>query len=127
MQGLKTSGGSPQSTLGGIGNWSGRSSNGSNHNSPPATPLESADHNTLGLIYAAAGQVARLERNVDDPLQAALNGQRRVLAQPKPLQNPTAVLSADLVINNSLLNFGFIGFVSLDLRFGFFNITANEA
>lgn len=94
------SGGSPQSTLSGVGSLSGRSSNGSNHNSPPATPFDS-DDDTLGLIYAAAGQVARLERSVEDPLQAALNGQWRAVAKPKPLQYPNAGFHSDLVINIS--------------------------
>lgn len=95
---MKVSGGSPQSTLGGIGSWSGRSSNESNHNSPPATPFESYDDTTLGLIYAAAGQVARLERNVEDPLQASINGQWRAVAKPNPHQNPNAGFYSVLVI-----------------------------
>ncbi|KAL0003232.1 hypothetical protein SO802_017013 [Lithocarpus litseifolius] len=60
--------GSPQSTLSGIGSWSGRSgvsSNGSPNGpsqfpSPPTTPF-GAQNDTWDLIYAAAGQVARLK------------------------------------------------------------------
>lgn len=60
--------GSPQSTLSGIGSWSGRSgvsSNGSpngpsQYPSPPTTPF-GAQNDTWDLIYAAAGQVARLK------------------------------------------------------------------
>ncbi|KAF3433584.1 hypothetical protein FNV43_RR24686 [Rhamnella rubrinervis] len=60
--------GSPQSTLSGIGSWSGRStisSNGSPNGpsqvpSPPTTPF-GANNDTWDLISAAAGQVARLK------------------------------------------------------------------
>ncbi|GMN41389.1 hypothetical protein TIFTF001_010607 [Ficus carica] len=66
--------GSPQSTLSGIGSWSCRStisSNGSPNGpsqvaSPPSTPF-GAKNDTWDLIYAAAGQVARLKMNGDEP------------------------------------------------------------
>ncbi|KAJ9175802.1 hypothetical protein P3X46_014316 [Hevea brasiliensis] len=53
--------GSPESTLSGIGSWS-VSSNGSPNGvlSPPTTPFR-AKNDTWDLIYAAAGQVARLK------------------------------------------------------------------
>ncbi|XP_050211130.1 uncharacterized protein LOC126661344 [Mercurialis annua] len=53
--------GSPESTLSGIGSWP-VSNNGSPNGvlSPPATPFELKD-DTWDLIYAAAGQVARLK------------------------------------------------------------------
>lgn len=55
--------GSPESTLSGIGSWS-VSSNGSPNGglSPPTTPF-TAKNDTWDLIYAAAGQVARLKMN----------------------------------------------------------------
>lgn len=54
--------GSPQSTLSGLGCWSADGSpNGpSQVASPPATPF-SAENDTWELIYAAAGQVARMK------------------------------------------------------------------
>lgn len=66
--------GSPQSTLSAVGNWSGRStvsSNGSPNgrsrvSSPPTTPL-SEKTDAWDLIYAAAGQVARLKMSGDGP------------------------------------------------------------
>lgn len=62
--------GSPQSTLSGFGSWSAWStvsSDGSPNGpsqapSPPSTPF-GGDINTWDLIYAAAGQVARLKMN----------------------------------------------------------------
>lgn len=62
--------GSPQSTLSGFGSfsaWSSVSSDGSPNGpsqapSPPTTPF-GGDKNTWDLIYAAAGQVARLKMN----------------------------------------------------------------
>ncbi|XP_065869724.1 uncharacterized protein [Euphorbia lathyris] len=55
--------GSPESTLSGIGSWS-VSSNGSPNGvlSPPTTPF-GVKNDTWDLIYAAAGQVARLKMN----------------------------------------------------------------
>ncbi|CAM8956857.1 unnamed protein product [Rhodiola kirilowii] len=99
----KVTGGSPQLILGGIGSWSCRLTNSSNHSflqglSPPATLYEAKDE-TLELIYAATGQVARLKRNGED---AALNGDWRAVSKPKQnlnqihlLQNQKAVFYAD--------------------------------
>ncbi|KAK7828058.1 hypothetical protein CFP56_030562 [Quercus suber] len=69
--------GSPQSTLSGIGSWSGRSgvsSNGSPNGpsrfpSPPTTPF-GAQNDTWDLIYAAAGQVARLKVSGESQISA---------------------------------------------------------
>ncbi|XP_050386523.1 uncharacterized protein LOC126802857 [Argentina anserina] len=60
--------GSPQSTLSGIGSWSGNgspSAPSSQVPSPPTTPFGS-QNDTWDLIYAAAGQVARLKMNSVD-------------------------------------------------------------
>lgn len=62
--------GSPQSILSGIGSWSGRSGgsgdgspNGSSRvASPTTTPFEGSN-DALDVLYAAAGQVARLKMN----------------------------------------------------------------
>ncbi|XP_022138921.1 uncharacterized protein LOC111009981 [Momordica charantia] len=57
--------GSPQSTLSGFGSWSasdGSPSGPSQAPSPPTTPF-GGENNTWDLIYAAAGQVARLKLN----------------------------------------------------------------
>ncbi|KAA0051556.1 WAS/WASL-interacting protein family member 2, putative isoform 1 [Cucumis melo var. makuwa] len=62
--------GSPQSTLSGVGSWSAWSSVSSDGSpngpslapSPPTTPF-GGENNTWDLIYAAAGQVARLKMN----------------------------------------------------------------
>ncbi|CAM8992105.1 unnamed protein product [Rhodiola kirilowii] len=91
----KVTGGSPQSILGGIGSWSCRLTNSSNHSplqglSTPATPYEAKDE-TLELIYAATGQVARLKRNGED---AALNGDWRAVSKPK--QNQTKSISSKI-------------------------------
>lgn len=64
--------GSPQSTLTGVGSWSAWSSVSSDGSpngpsqapSPPTTPF-GGDNNTWDLIYAAAGQVARLKMNTN--------------------------------------------------------------
>ena len=61
---------SPQSTLSGLGSWS-ASSNGSPNGpsqvpSPPTTPF-GAQNDTWDLIYAAAGQVARLKMSNEEP------------------------------------------------------------
>ncbi|XP_073226617.1 uncharacterized protein [Cicer arietinum] len=59
--------GSPQSTLSGIGSWSGRSnSSGSgspNGNSRVPSPVTAPFNDPWEVIYAAAGQVARLKMN----------------------------------------------------------------
>ncbi|KAG6728696.1 hypothetical protein I3843_02G164900 [Carya illinoinensis] len=79
--------GSPQSTLGGIGSWSGRSavsSNGSSNGpsqvpSPPTTPF-GASNDALDVIYAAAGQVARLKMSGESPKNSYQS--RGLLAPP---------------------------------------------
>lgn len=62
--------GSPQSTLSGIGSWSGRSGgssdgspNGSTRVPSPTTTPFSAGNDAWDVLYAAAGQVARLKMN----------------------------------------------------------------
>ncbi|GMI80801.1 hypothetical protein like AT2G39870 [Hibiscus trionum] len=63
-------GNSPRSTLSGLGGWSFSSNNSSNGPSqvpsPPTTPF-CAHNNTWDLIYAAAGQVARLKMSNEVP------------------------------------------------------------
>ena len=86
--------GSPQSTLSAVGNWSGRStvsSNGSPNgrsrvSSPPTTPL-SEKTDAWDLIYAAAGQVARLKMSGDGPKYQQGRG---LLGPPRsPMPVPT--------------------------------------
>lgn len=63
--------GSPQSTLAGIGSWSGRSGGGSSDGSPngstrvpsPTTVPFSGGNDAWDVLYAAAGEVARLKMN----------------------------------------------------------------
>ncbi|XP_007009141.2 PREDICTED: uncharacterized protein LOC18585980 [Theobroma cacao] len=67
---------SPQSTLSGLGSWS-TSSNGSPNGpsqvpSPPTTPF-GAQNDTWDLIYAAAGQVARLKMSNEAPKYTSFN------------------------------------------------------
>lgn len=67
---------SPQSTLSGVGCWSG-SSNGSPNGpsqvpSPPTTPFD-AQNDTWNLIYAAAGQVAGLKLSNESPKYTNFN------------------------------------------------------
>ncbi|XP_059457070.1 uncharacterized protein LOC132186957 [Corylus avellana] len=101
--------GSPQSTLSGIGSWSGRSavsSNGSPNGpsqfpSPPTTPF-GAKNDTWDLIYAAAGQVARLKMGGESP---KYNYQSRGLLAPPKTTNPTSAAkscSFGLYSNQSL-------------------------
>ncbi|OMO94359.1 hypothetical protein CCACVL1_06043 [Corchorus capsularis] len=75
---------SPQSTLSGLGSWS-ASSNGSPNGpsqvpSPPTTPF-GAQNDTWDLIYAAAGQVARLKMSNEAPKYTNFNYGRSL---PKP-------------------------------------------
>ncbi|KAJ4836553.1 hypothetical protein Tsubulata_013432 [Turnera subulata] len=80
--------GSPESTLSGTGSWS-ASSNGSPNGvlSPPRTPFAAEDE-TLELIYAAAGQVARLKMNSDGNNNRYYDRQvRDFLAAPTKAQN----------------------------------------
>uniref|UniRef100_A0A7N0UBQ8 Uncharacterized protein n=1 Tax=Kalanchoe fedtschenkoi TaxID=63787 RepID=A0A7N0UBQ8_KALFE len=110
----KVSQGSPQSILGGIGSWSGRSSRGSQHSpmqgpSPPATPYE-ASNDTWGLINAAAGQVALLKLNAEDKLQQSLDGQFRAASGPNQdlnyfnsVQNRKAAFYADQMRRQSYI------------------------
>ncbi|XWS07688.1 hypothetical protein CRYUN_Cryun41cG0011300 [Craigia yunnanensis] len=67
---------SPQSTLSGLGSWL-ASSNGSPNcpsqvHSPPTTPFV-AQNDTWDLVYAAAGQVARLKMSNEAPKYSNLN------------------------------------------------------
>ncbi|GAB4831858.1 hypothetical protein Ancab_005874 [Ancistrocladus abbreviatus] len=84
---------SPQSTLTGFGNWCNRSGNGSPNGpsqvpSPPTTPSEVTERDPWELIYAAAGQVARMKLNAQ---QAQINHQARgLLGAPTPI-NPSPV------------------------------------
>ncbi|XVE69316.1 hypothetical protein DITRI_Ditri09bG0142500 [Diplodiscus trichospermus] len=78
---------SPQSTLSGLGSWS-ASGNGSPNGpsqvpSPPTTPF-GAQNDTWDLIYAAAGQVARLKMSNEAPKYTNFN-HGRCLAKT---QNP---------------------------------------
>lgn len=87
--------GSPQSTPSGIGSWSGRSavsSNGSPNGSsrfpsPPTTPF-GASNDTWDLIYAAAGQVARLKMSGESP---KYNHQNRGLLTPPKLKTEASM------------------------------------
>lgn len=89
---------SPQSTLSGIGSWSGRSavsSNGSPNGpsqvpSPPTTPF-GANNDTWDLIYAAAGQVARLKMSGESP---KYNYQSRGLLAPPKTTTPTSAANS---------------------------------
>ncbi|KAM4093884.1 hypothetical protein ACB094_06G153000 [Castanea mollissima] len=97
--------GSPQSTLSGIGSWSGRSgvsSNGSPNGpsqfpSPPTTPF-GAQNDTWDLIYAAAGQVARLK--VSGESQKYNPQSRGLLSYPSTI--PTATSAAPKSCNFGL-------------------------
>ncbi|XP_037494617.1 uncharacterized protein LOC119370472 isoform X1 [Jatropha curcas] len=82
--------GSPESTLSGIGSWS-VSSNGSPNGvlSPPTTPF-GAKNDTWDLIYAAAGQVARLKMSNEGNKYS--NQQGRGLLCPLRSQNPETAL-----------------------------------
>lgn len=68
--------GSPQSTLSGIGSWSGKSmvsSNGSptgpSRVSSPPTSMFGAINDNLDLIYAAAGQTSRIKMSSDEAIR----------------------------------------------------------
>ncbi|KAJ9160232.1 hypothetical protein P3X46_025653 [Hevea brasiliensis] len=82
--------GSPESTLSGIGSWS-FSSNGSPNGvlSPPTTPFRTKN-DTWDLIYAAAGQVARLKMSNEG--NKYHNHQERGLLGPVRSQNPGTTL-----------------------------------
>lgn len=107
--------GSPQSTLSGIGSWSGRSTisgNGSPNGplqvvSPPTTPF-GARNDTWDLIYAAAGQVARLKMSGEE---AKLNhhGSRGLLGPPRTpspslpsVRNPNSGLYSNQGLSQNL-------------------------
>ncbi|XP_057431731.1 uncharacterized protein LOC130724507 [Lotus japonicus] len=61
---MRVSAGSPQSTLSGIGSWSGRSSDGSpNGQSRVPSPQTTPFADPWEVLYAAAGEVARLKMN----------------------------------------------------------------
>lgn len=78
--------GSPQSTLSGIGSWSNNGSPtgpSSQVPSPPTTPF-GAQNDTWDLIYAAAGQVARLKMNsVDGAVKFSNSNGRGLLGPPR--------------------------------------------
>lgn len=82
--------GSPESTPSGLGSWS-VSSNGSPDGvlSPPMTPF-GGKNDSWDLIYAAAGQVARLKMNNNEGLKynRSTNYQRSALLGPTRAQNP---------------------------------------
>ncbi|XP_052177188.1 uncharacterized protein LOC127791384 [Diospyros lotus] len=79
------SSGSPQSTLSAAGSWSVSSHGSPNGPSPPTTPLGETD--AWDLIYAAAGQVARLKMNSEGPSRGGgLLGPHR---SPAPLHHPS--------------------------------------
>ncbi|XP_028779732.1 uncharacterized protein LOC114752227 isoform X2 [Neltuma alba] len=81
---------SPQSTLSGIGSWSGSSavsgdrspSIGSQVPSPPTTPFPAKNDLAWDVIYAAAGQVARLKMNSEVSKYDFQNG--AFLGAPRP-------------------------------------------
>ncbi|KAL5567643.1 hypothetical protein UlMin_024218 [Ulmus minor] len=77
--------GSPQSTLTGIGSWSGSPNGPSQVTSPPTTPF-GAKNDTWDLIYAAAGEVARLKMSGEEP---KLGQQGRGLLGPARSTNPS--------------------------------------
>ncbi|XP_004307591.1 PREDICTED: uncharacterized protein LOC101311909 [Fragaria vesca subsp. vesca] len=78
--------GSPQSTLSGIGSWSSNGSPAAPSSqvpSPPTTPF-GGQNDTWDLIYAAAGQVARLKMNsVDGAAKFGNNNGRGLLGPPR--------------------------------------------
>lgn len=84
--------GSPQSTLSGIGRWSNNGSPtgpSSQVPSPPTTPF-GAQNDTWDLIYAAAGQVARLKMNgVDGAAKFSSSNNGRGLLGPPRSPSPT--------------------------------------
>ncbi|EXC07560.1 hypothetical protein L484_005867 [Morus notabilis] len=101
--------GSPQSTLSGIGSWSFRSTisrNGSPNGpsqvaSPPTTPF-GAKNDTWDLIYAAAGQVARLKVNGEEHPKLSHHHGRGLLVPPARNPNNTGSCGAGFYSNQSL-------------------------
>ncbi|GLT28076.1 hypothetical protein SLA2020_030320 [Shorea laevis] len=98
---------SPQATLNEIGTWSVSGSQSRNSSSqvpsPPMTPF-SAQNDTWDLIYAAAGQVARLKMNGKAPKcnNSALYG--KALSRPQnqfPTKNHPA---SELYSNQNLVH-----------------------
>ncbi|XAR66226.1 hypothetical protein NMG60_11012376 [Bertholletia excelsa] len=79
----RVSSGSPQSTLGAVESWSGSSNGPSQVPSPPTTP-PGGDNDAWDLIYAAAGQVARLKMNGGEgpPGSRGFLGHSRSVAPP---------------------------------------------
>lgn len=123
---------SPQSTLSGLGSWS-TSSNGSPNGpsqvpSPPTTPF-GAQNDTWDLIYAAAGQVARLKMSNEAPKYTSFNyGRGLPKAQSHAVMRnsssglyPSQGLSYNLAQTNQV-SFFFFSEVStlLNLFFGLF-------
>ncbi|XWS65914.1 hypothetical protein CRYUN_Cryun05aG0154500 [Craigia yunnanensis] len=73
---------SPQSTLSGLGSWSASSNgspNGPSHVPSPRTTPFGAQNDTWDLIYAAAGQVARLKMSNEVPKYTNFNDGRGLL------------------------------------------------
>ncbi|KAM6598681.1 hypothetical protein CsatA_018290 [Cannabis sativa] len=110
------SSGSPQSILSGIGSWSGRStisSNGSPNGpsqvvSPPTTPF-GAKNDTWDLIYAAAGQVARLKMSGEDAKMSqqgrGLLGPPRTPSPLPSLRNPNSGLYSNQGLSQNIAQF----------------------
>jgi len=104
--------GSPQSTLAGIGSWSGRSAvsgdgspNGySRVPSPSTTPFDE-NNDPWEVIYAAAGQVARLKINNNHVSQYDFQNIGASLAQSRPNQSFNKVREAIFVIISSRVPF----------------------
>lgn len=89
--------GSPQSTLAGIGSWSGRSGgssdgspNGSTRVPSPTTVPFSTGNDAWEVLYAAAGEVARLKMNVE-----AKRGVLGGLPPPVAAENRAATVFAN--------------------------------
>ncbi|KAJ1389165.1 hypothetical protein SESBI_38516 [Sesbania bispinosa] len=96
--------GSPQSTLSGIGSWSGRSDgspNGSTRVPSPTTTPFSAANDAWDVLYAAAGQVARLKMNNE---ASKLDFQNRGLlgGLPPPIAAENRAAAAMFTNQNSL-------------------------
>ncbi|KAJ0705139.1 hypothetical protein HanPI659440_Chr14g0570271 [Helianthus annuus] len=82
---------SPESTL----NWN---ACGPTHvRSSPTTPFGQPDNDALELIYAAAGQVARMKMNA---VNHAVYGSRSLLGAPRPLGPPLSHLNRNCTMFN---------------------------
>lgn len=116
--------GSPQSTLSAVGTWSGRStvsSNGSPNgrsrvSSPPTTPL-SEKTDAWELIYAAAGQAARLKMTGDGTKYQQGRGLLGPPRSPIPVpaqqaKNANAGFYSYQTLSNSLSQANQVGYMS---------------